>query len=148
MRIPLTLILSLLCSLFAGQGKQEKRPADKLDGVYRLIKVVLHGEPGPNLQTNPTIVTIKEDQMSFDTKGQSLSILAIILDAAKSPKHITMKVVKGPGLGKSSLGIYKVEKKILTICLVLEGDGKRPVEFAAPKGSLNCLYVLEKTDGK
>ncbi len=63
------------------------------------------------------------------------------LDPDASPKTIDMTFTKGPEKGNTSLGIYKLEGDVWTICLTLTAK-ERPTKFEAELGSGLVLETL------
>ena len=62
------------------------------------------------------------------------------LNTAKRPKGIDLV----NGKGNMMLGIYKLEKGALTICLGEEDVDERPTEFASKEGTKVMLLVLQR----
>jgi len=62
------------------------------------------------------------------------------LDTTKTVKEITFEV-EGQ---KSMLGIYKLNGDDLTICVVEDGQGDRPTEFATKADNKVSLIVFKR----
>jgi uncharacterized protein (TIGR03067 family) len=62
------------------------------------------------------------------------------LGPAKKPKAITITTENGG----TFLGIYKLERDTLTVCLGDENDNDRPTEFASKEGTKVVLVVLKR----
>ena len=119
--------------LFAGANSSD----EKLDGEWALTSFVKDGKKVPEedfkgmrirFATSPGTVTV--------TKGEkTLAEGTIDVDPAKQPKTINVTITsEGAQKGKTSLGIYRVDGDILTLCI--DETGKvRPKEFASKPGS-------------
>jgi uncharacterized protein (TIGR03067 family) len=65
------------------------------------------------------------------------------IDAAKSPKQISMIGTEGNLKGKEAQGIYSIEGGTFRICYTMPGD-KRPEKFESPSGSKAYLVVWKR----
>ena len=79
------------------------------------------------------------------TKGGKDDPLSYKLDGTKSPGEIDMTETGDDGKPKKSLGIYKLEGGVLTICAV-ESDkpADRPKEFKSTAENKAMIMVLKK----
>lgn len=66
------------------------------------------------------------------------------IDAGKKPAHID---IEQPDQKRRSIGIYKIEKDVLTICYDETGE-KRPTAFQALPGTTHVLLVLKRGEAK
>jgi uncharacterized protein (TIGR03067 family) len=89
-------------------------------------------------------LTITDDQYTV-TVGPNTDKGKITLDAAKSPKQITLASSErsGPFKGRTMPGIYEFKDGLLTVCLNSEKDD-RPNQFEAPEKTPMMLYVFQR----
>ncbi len=140
---------SLFCSSIAIHAqKDEKANEDgkRLEGIWQVTKLIDEsGKPAP-------YIDIKE--LTFEFKGAMLTIRKdkkdagmkskYSLDQSKSPKWFEFEVPDLAPLG-ATLGIYKLERDDLEICLGPDFKSEksaRPSEFKASKTS--TLFFLTR----
>ena len=70
------------------------------------------------------------------------------LNPAKSPKEIDLTSHDGVETGQIHLGIYKLEKNQLTICMPFFATGARPTEFKRDADNGMTLMVFERVNPK
>jgi uncharacterized protein (TIGR03067 family) len=86
-------------------------------------------------------LTFKGDKVTFSVFGKGHDG-DLKVDDSKDPKQIDLTLD-----GRPQLGIYRVAKDTLTLCL-REGGGERPTAFAAGKRSNTVLLVLKRGAAK
>ena len=146
----LVVLLSMVVSaiLVAGfsPGAGGKTDKQRLQGAWRVTSSELDEEKGPAEATERLTYTFKGDTLTIaPAEPGSNSEFTVALDPAKKPKTIDMKITKGPGKGKTLLGIYKVEEDGLLICF---GEKPRPIEFASKAKSSVALVLLKRKTAK
>ncbi len=89
----------------------------------------------------------KDVKATFNAEGKWITHLpdgdregTYKLDTAKKPKEIELVNAKG----NTMLGIYKLEKNTLTVCLGEEDVNERPTEFTSKEGTKVMLLVLQR----
>jgi uncharacterized protein (TIGR03067 family) len=87
--------------------------------------------------------TVENDHVVWKRNGKNFAGTAIVLDPSKMPATIDVIPDGGPSQGKRVLGIYKLEKDRLTICMA-DADQPRPREFKAETGSKQTLMVFTR----
>jgi len=70
------------------------------------------------------------------------------LDPTKAPKEIDLTFADGPSRDESFVGIYKVEKGKLTLCLARLSDKNRPREFKSRAGTGHTLMTFDAVKDK
>jgi uncharacterized protein (TIGR03067 family) len=65
------------------------------------------------------------------TLDDMVYVCKVSLDSTASPRTIDFFVQQGPGdvVGKTSLGIYKIDEGQVTLCVRRPGESGRPTEF-------------------
>jgi uncharacterized protein (TIGR03067 family) len=144
-------VIAVGLSTGAGSGKDDKKPAPKLEGTYLIVGMEMSGEKIPAEfvtkapEADRTIV-IKDGKL-IATKGGKEDTVAYKVDNSKTPAEITTTETKPGGKTETSYGIYKIDGDTLTICMVESSDAKdRPKEFKTEKGSKTMIIVLKKKD--
>ena len=75
-----------------------------------------------------------DDHVVWERDGKRFAGTKIVLDSTKDPQTIDVIPDGGRNRGEHILGIYKLERDTLTICMAAPGQ-PRPKEFKAEKGS-------------
>jgi uncharacterized protein (TIGR03067 family) len=72
----------------------------------------------------------------------------VTIDPTTSPKSIEVAVARGANFGKTTLGIYELKGKKLTICWGEPGGEKRPKKFVTKTalGAGTTMEAYEKQD--
>jgi uncharacterized protein (TIGR03067 family) len=122
----------------ASEKKEAPREEEKILGTW----VITSAERGNVAQDR-----FKDLKATFTADGKWITHLpdgdregAYKLNTAKKPKEIDLVNAKG----NTMLGIYKLEKDALTICLGEEDTDERPTEFASKEGTRVVLLVLQR----
>ncbi len=118
-------------------------------GTWTVTSSIYEGQTFPD----PLALTIQRivegDHVVWKRSGKSFAGTKIVLDPTREPKAIDVIPDGGPNRDKRVLGIYKVEKDKLTICMA-SPENPRPKEFKAEKGSGCTLrtFIREKSHAK
>ena len=119
--------------LFAGGNSSD----ETLVGEWAVISFEKDGKKVPEEDFKGTRVRFTSSPGTVTvTKGEKTAAEGTIeVDPAKQPKTINVTITsEGPRKGKTSLGIYRVDGDILTLCF--DDSGKmRPKEFVSKPGS-------------
>ena len=142
----LALALGLLLAADAPTQDATKKDRDKLQGTWRVVSVDDGDKKAPADFWKRFSYTFQGDTVRFlgdnTTPGADLTF-TYTLDAAKKPKAIDLKIIKSgdkKDIGKTQLGIYRLDGDSLTICA---GD-RRPTEFAANAKLHTAVVVLKR----
>src|SRR5690348_7868879 len=120
------LIFAAVCSLLTAEAPRQD--IDKLQGTWKLVKLVADGKPAHADLMEKTRLTFSGKQLlSIDPSGERQES-TVKLDAAKNPKEIDFTVNRGPQKGAKALGIYSLEGDELTLCFSDPGQ-QRPSSF-------------------
>lgn len=116
-------------------------------GTWRTLTSVYDGQTGPPEVVRPITRTVEKDHVVWKRDGKSFAGTRIELDPSRDPKTIDVIPDGGKDHGERVLGIYKLEKDKLTICMAAPGQ-PRPGEFKAEKGSSRTLRTfVREQDG-
>ena len=77
---------------------------------------------------------VTEDHVVWERDGKRFAGTKVVLDSSKEPQSIDVVPDGGRNRGEHILGIYKLDRETLTICMAAPGQ-PRPREFKAEKGS-------------
>ena len=156
MQLPFTLGFVVLAGCTLGlraspaDDAQPPRAADDaklLVGVWNVVALESDGKKAPADEIKGMRWSVTESEVEFADPGEEFGgKTSYKLDLTKSPKHIDLVVPEGPTKGKTMLGIYKLEKDRLVVCLrdAKEADKGRPTEFSTEAGSGLGMVTLER----
>jgi uncharacterized protein (TIGR03067 family) len=116
----------------------------ELAGTWQAVSYALDGKKASDEE-------MKKVQLVFDRAGKTTALnegkvfLASTtkIDPAKNPMAIDMTFTEGDLKGQTSLGIYKIEDDVLTICRAAPHNA-RPSEFSSKPGSGQTLMSYRR----
>jgi len=126
-------LVILLSGNLAHGGKDKKSDKDKVQGSWSGTK------DGKSIK-----MAFKGDQVTVTFDDKETFKGTYKLDATKKPKAIDIAVKEGPKkeyVGKTSLGIYKLEGNSLTWCANEPGRDNRPADFVESTGDAKYLLI-------
>ena len=100
-----------------------KKEKEQIKGAWKVESV--ESQEGKQDDANEATLTFAADKLEFK-KGNELKKGTFTLNPLGQPKEIDIKADD-----KEMLGIYKLDKDALTICICPESNQARPSEFAA-----------------
>ena len=125
-----------LCAIFASAGGAKDAP--KIEGAYTATSGSSDGKKVPEdiIAKVSLIVTFKDGKYNVTVMGKDLESGSYKVDAAKTPTQIDMTIVEGKAdeKGKMQLGIFKLEKDVLTLAIGKAGSKDRPKDFEGGEG--------------
>jgi len=137
------LAVSLLCPAAAQAGDDValKKALEAVAGKWKFLKVETGGG-GPNESVEGAFLDIAQDGKTLAfIRGGKANKGTFTIDPAKKPKEIT---ITRDGSNRSTLGIYRIEKNVMTLCYARKDGAERPKEFAATKDEKFMLMTLER----
>ena len=118
------------------------------DGVYKVTALTKGGKPAPEDVTKDfESLTIKGDKLTMKSAKDGEKVATIKIDAKAKPATIDITPTEGPEKDKTMLGIWKLDKGVLTIAITEGKDAKRPADFDG-KGKDDILLELTKEEPK
>jgi uncharacterized protein (TIGR03067 family) len=124
----------------------DDKPASP-DGSYKVTSLSKGGMKAPEEVTKSFEgVTIKGDKFTMKAMGEA-KVATIKVDAKAKPATIDITPDDEKEKGKTMLGIWKLEKNVLTIALTEGKDSKRPADFDG-KGKGDIVIELTKDEPK
>ena len=113
----------------------------KLNGEWAVASMEMMGKQMP-AEAVKKIRLINTDG-EYLVRAESDDKGSVSVDAAKSPKQMTIKGSDGPNKGKTLLAIYELKEDELKICYDLSGK-EFPKEFKTEPGKLLMMAVYKK----
>jgi uncharacterized protein (TIGR03067 family) len=125
------------------------REIEKHQGTWLASSFRRDGQETPQEIVRTITRTVVKDHVVWKRNGKSFAGTAMVLDPKQSPRAIDVIADGGPFRGKRVLGIYRLDKDRLTICMA-DADQPRPKDFTAEKGSRQTLmtFTREKPPAK
>lgn len=133
--------------------KREKQPVrealeaagrQELAGRWQAVSYALNGSKATDEQMKKVQLVIDEaGRCSAFSDGKLFIASTSRLDPAQEPMAIDMTYTEGDHKGTTSLGIYKIEDGLLTICRTPAGK-PRPTEFVSTPGSKLTLMTYRR----
>jgi uncharacterized protein (TIGR03067 family) len=130
----LVLLVSWPIAAAMADDQVAKKELDRHQGTWRATSSVYDGQEAPEAIVRSITRVVEKDHVAWKRDGKSFAGTRIELDPSRDPKAIDVIPDGGKDRGERVLGIYKLEKDRLTICMAAPGR-PRPTEFEAEKGS-------------
>ena len=140
----LRLLWVLVAGLFlAADDEAVKKEYKNFTGTWKFVSLEVDG-------VNVGIEAVKEARLII--KGNEFSMKSpegthkgtYKVDLSKKPKQIDIVFTEGPEKDKTLLGIYELDGDTYKVCIAMENNKNRPMEFASKPGSGNVLEVLKR----
>jgi len=112
--------------------------AKAVEGNWKPVKAELAGQPMAEAVIKSISLKLEDGKYEVFV-GESPDRGTYTLDAAASPKGMSITGTNGPNVGKTFPAIYEVKGNTLRICYDLSGV-KRPTEFKSVAGTK--LYLV------
>ena len=80
----------------------------------------------------------------FFQTDKTIAVTGVVTEFRFSNPHGLIRLDVTTENGGTFLGIYKLERDTLTVCLGDENDNDRPTEFASKEGTKVMLLVLQR----
>jgi uncharacterized protein (TIGR03067 family) len=147
-RVVTVAVLFLFGAVAAADDAATKSFLKDLEGSYSAQSMKRGGDARTDEFLKAVSVTIKGDTITVSfKKGEKNEDkqATLVVDPSQKPVAIDMTPKDGPDAGKPMLGIVKVEKDVITICLNDSGEKtERPKDFTSTKENQNLLIVIKK----
>jgi len=124
------------------RGLPMKSDLETLQGRWKIVSLELDGSVFPEAALTDASIAIQGNE--FISSGMGSEYRGTLeVDAAASPKSLTMHFTAGPEKGNVNLGIYELAGDSWRICLATRGN-TRPQQFATVPGTGIALEVLKR----
>jgi uncharacterized protein (TIGR03067 family) len=118
-------------------------PATELEGEWAMVSGSMDGHPMQRSLVKQGRRIVKGDRLTVLFGAQVFLKARVTTDPSKAPKHIDYAVTSGAGAGLAQLGIYKLERDKLKICMAAGGQ-PRAIEFESLHGDGRTLTMWRK----
>ncbi len=142
-------MLAVTLGLVAAAPVPEKKDElKKFEGTWLFTRWELAGEALPEESLLDASFSVKGDKYTFQM-GMATEEGTIKLDPARKPATIDLTITSGPDKGKVQLGIYRIERDAIVLCLTKAGATERPTEFTSTGANRHNLLTIKraKKDG-
>lgn len=123
--------------------KEIKDDVSKLEGNWEFTSWEHFGQSLPDEARETAKWSVKGNKYKFEIQGVGEEG-TIKLDSSKKPATIDLEITDGTDKGKSQLGIYKIEKDVITFCFARPGVKERPTAFTATAENNQILVTLKR----
>ena len=135
-----SLLIGLALVVAAPAPKEvPKKDAPTLVGMW-VVESGIKGGKQDKASGPGTLELTADGKMVLKENGRDIEGTYTI-EGKKDPAEVDLVLAAG-GMSVSLLGIFKLEKDTLTLCLVFMGE--RPKTFASPDGSMTILLTLKR----
>jgi uncharacterized protein (TIGR03067 family) len=139
-------LLAVTLGLVAAAPVPEKKDElKKVEGDWVFTSWDQSGLLLPEERLSEAKWSVKGNKYTF-TMGAATEEGTLKLDPGKKPAALDLAITSGPDKGKEQLGIYRIERDGIVLCLARAGAKERPTEFAAPEGSGNMLLTIKRAN--
>ena len=113
------------------------------EGTWRLTGAISNGKKVDDKKVGEKKIALnfKDGKYAFVLVGMDGDVGTYKLDAKAKPAHIDLTVTEGPGKGRKSLGILKLEADQLTLAFQRPADA-RPKDFEG--GQKTEVYTFKR----
>jgi uncharacterized protein (TIGR03067 family) len=135
-------LLAVTLALVAAAPVPEKDDLKKFEGDWVFTSWDQSGQLLPEESLREAKWSVKGNKYAFEM-GPVSEEGTIKLAPAKKPATVDLAITAGPDKGKEQLGIYRIEKDAIVLCLARAGSKERPTEFAANETN-GCMLLTIK----
>ena len=133
-RFVLAIFAASSCATGFAEGDVGKKELKRHQGTWIATSSTFDGQKAPEDIVHSIKRIVTDDHVVWQRDGKQFAGTKIALDSTNEPNTIDVIPDGGRNRGERILGIYKLDRDTLTICMA--GPGRpRPKEFKAEKGS-------------
>jgi uncharacterized protein (TIGR03067 family) len=145
-RASLCLLGLLVLGLHTGTCADDdaaERELKRHQGVWIATSSTFDGQSVPENVVRSIRRIVVDDHVVWERNGKRFAGTKFVFDSTKEPKTIDVIPDGGRNRGEHILGIYKLERESITICMAAPGQ-PRPKEFKAEKGNGCTLQIFAR----
>ena len=133
------------CAARTDDDQAKKNELKRHQGTWVATSSTFDGQKAPEDVVRSIKRIVTDDHVVWERNGKRFAGTRVVLDVTTEPKTIDVIPDGGRNRGEHILGIYKLDRNTLTICMAGPGQ-PRPKEFKAEKASGCTLqsFVHEK----
>jgi uncharacterized protein (TIGR03067 family) len=130
----LVILATCLCAHGRADDDALKNELKQHQGTWIATSSTFDGQKAPEEIVRSIKRIVTGDHVVWQRNGKQFAGTKVLLDATKDPKTIDVIPDGGRNRGERILGIYKLDRDTLMICMAA-ADQPRPKDFKAEKGS-------------
>ena len=137
-------LLAVTLGLVAAAPVPEKKDElKKFEGAWVFTGWEVGGQSLPEEVLRDTKWSVKGNKYTFEMRGVTEEG-TLKLDPGKKPAAVDLTITSGPDKGKEQLGIYRIDRDAIVLCLAPAGAKERPTEFAATEANGHMLLTIKR----
>jgi uncharacterized protein (TIGR03067 family) len=122
------------CAAAFADDDAVKNELKRHQGTWIATSSTFDGQKAPEEIVRSIKRIVTDDHVVWQRDGKQFAGTKVLLDATKDPNTIDVIPDGGRNRGERILGIYKLDRDTLMICMAA-ADQPRPKDFKAEKGS-------------
>jgi uncharacterized protein (TIGR03067 family) len=142
-RFVLVLLATGLCVPGLADDDAVKNELKRHQGTWIATSSTFDGQKAPEEIVRSIKRIATDDHVVWQRDGKQFAGTRVVLDSTNEPNTIDAIPDGGRNRGERVLGIYKLDRDTLTICMAALGQ-PRPKEFKAEKGSAWTLQTFAR----
>jgi uncharacterized protein (TIGR03067 family) len=141
-------LLTAIASADDAKDEAIKKDRERIQGVWRVIALVVDGNEGKEEDAKKiSVVNGADGTWNLRSGDMEVSQGTSTIDPTKEPKTIDFTPTRGEAKGDQFHGIYEISENTRKLCFAPAGK-ERPTEFAAPAGTQHILVTFERVKDK
>lgn len=138
--VVLVLLLLLIPALPGVLARGDDAP--EVTGDLKLMQGTWQFKPASDIDVT---WSLSGETLKASAQGQEY-VCKVTLNPKVSPRTIDFFVTQGPNemVGRTALGIYKIENDEVTFCVCRPGDDRRPTEFKDVEDE-SYVFVIKRS---
>jgi uncharacterized protein (TIGR03067 family) len=145
MRLHATLMAAVVLGLatYAAGDDTAKTTQEKLQGKWKMVKLVTSGEEQPAQKVQQYRLTVKGNEYEVRVGDRTIKLAFKLLPNTK-PQAIDLTYVDGDNKGDVNKAIIEVEGDTFKMCRHREVGRERPTKFISDEGTQLILTEWER----
>ena len=139
------LLTTCLCASSFADDDAARNELKRHQGTWIATSSMYDGQKAPEDVVRSIKRIVTDDLVVWERNGKRFAGSKVVLDPTKEPKTIDVIPDGGRNRGDRILGIYRLERDMLTICMAAAGS-PRPSDFTAEKGNGWTLQTFTREE--